>query len=115
MKQVLLVLTTEFFLEILSGEKKTEYRAFTEFYISRFCKQDADGEIDGTKDIETVKFALGYSKNRPEMIVEVKGIHIEHDLEEIKEFLTTENCEFAIDLGEILETKNCESLINQPT
>ena len=111
MKEVLLVLTTEFFLEILSGEKKEEYRAFTEFYLARFCKLDKDGEIDGMKEIETIKFALGYAKDRPEMIVECKGIFIEHDEDEEKEFLDTTNCEFVIDLGEILEKKNCEKLI----
>lgn len=110
-KELLLILTAEFFLEILSGEKKTEYRSFSDYYISRLCILDKDGEIDGYKEIETIRFVLGYRKDRPELVIENKGIFIEHDDDEEKEFLTTENCEFAIDLGEILSTKNCEELI----
>ena len=113
-KEVLLIVTHEIFLELLSEEKKTEYRNFTEFYISRFCNLAKDGEIESTKDLDTLKFALGYAKNRPELIVEVKAIHIDYfpeDNEKAPEFLNTENCEFVIDLGEILEKKNCESII----
>ena len=113
-KEVLLIVTHEIFLELLSEEKKTEYRNFTEFYISRFCNLAKDGEIESTKDLETLKFALGYSKDRPELIIEVKDIHIDYDPDEAgnaPEFLTTDNCEFVIDLGEIKEKKNCESII----
>lgn len=108
--QLFLILQKEFFLEILKGQKKTEYRSFTEYYISRLLNLDKEGEVESCKQIDKVHFALGYGKNRPEMVVECKGVFIEHDEEEEKEFLTEDNCEFAIDLGEILETKNCENL-----
>lgn len=105
-----LILQKEFFIEILKGVKKTEFRSFTDYYITRLLNLDKEGEIESHKQIDKVHFALGYSKNRPEMVVECKGVFIEHDGEEEKEFLNEENCEFAIDLGEILETKNCENL-----
>lgn len=105
-KQLSLIIKEEYFLEILNGEKTTEYRSFSEFYISRLCDLAKDGEIDSVKEFDTVIFYLGYAKDRPQMIVECKGVFIEHE-EEI-ELLTPENCEFAIDLGEIIEEKNCE-------
>lgn len=109
-RELFLILKKEFFLEILKGTKKTEYRSFSQFYKDRLLILDRAGEIDGMKEYDTIRFALGYSKDRPEMVVECAGIYIGYDDPEA-EFLTEENCEFEIDLGEIIETKNCESLI----
>ncbi|MCW0510656.1 hypothetical protein [Riemerella anatipestifer] len=105
-KQLYLVLTREWFNEILSGRKKEEYRAFTDFYIRRLAVIDKDGDLIDTKKYETVKFQMGYSKTAPQMIVEVKEILIEHD-EDAGDEQTTDNCNFVIVLGDILSKTNC--------
>ncbi|MDY3524950.1 hypothetical protein AWM67_08495 [Riemerella anatipestifer] len=105
-KQLYLVLTREWFNEILSGRKKEEYRAFTDFYIRRLAVIDKDGDLIDTRKYETVKFQMGYSKTAPQMIVEVKEILIEHD-EDAGDELTTDNCNFVIVLGDILSKTNC--------
>lgn len=58
-----------------------------------------------------MKFQMGYSKNAPQMIVEIKDIIIETDEEvdlENGDLLTTENCNFTILLGKILEKINID-------
>ena len=55
-----------------------------------------------------MKFQMGYSKNAPQMIVEIKDIIIETDENvdlENGDLLTQENCNFTIVLGKILEKK----------
>jgi len=106
--ELYLVLQKKWFLEILKGEKKEEYRDFTDYYINRLA-EFKDGEMVDTKKYDTVRFQLGYSKNAPQMVLECKGVLIEMDNEEDQEF-NTENCNFVIELGEILEKINCESL-----
>ena len=54
---------------------------------------------------------MGYSKNAPQMIVEIKDIIIETDEEvdlENGDLLTTENCNFTILLGKILKKINID-------
>lgn len=105
-KQLYLVLETKYFNEILSGEKKEEYRVFSDFYIKRLAVIDEEGDLIDTKKYDTVKFQLGYKKGAPQMIVECKEILIEHDAD-AGDILTDQNCNFVIVLGEILEKKNC--------
>jgi hypothetical protein len=107
-KELYLVLQKKWFLEILKGEKKEEYRDFTDYYINRLG-EFKDGEMVDTKKYDTVRFQLGYSKNAPQIVVECKGVLIEMDNEEDQEF-NTENCNFVIELGDVLEKINCESL-----
>lgn len=109
--QLYLVLTKEWFTEILEGKKTEEYRDFTDFYINRLCVFNEEGEIIDTKKYDTVKFQMGYQKNAPQMVVEVKDIVIDMD-EDVDldkgDLLTTENCNFTIILGEILEKINID-------
>ena len=107
-KELYLVLQKKWFLEILKGEKKEEYRDFTDYYINRLAEFKDDEMVD-TRKYDTVRFQLGYSKNAPQMVLECKGILIEMDNEQEQEF-NTDNCNFVIELGEILEKINCESL-----
>lgn len=108
--QLYLVLTKQWFTEILEGRKKEEYRDFTDYYINRLCVLNEEGEIINTKNYKTVRFQLGYQKSAPQMVVEVKDILIEMD-ENIDidkgDLLTTDNSNFTIILGEILEKTNC--------
>lgn len=107
--QLYLVLKKEYFNEILDGTKTEEYRDFTDFYINRLCEVDENGEILDTRKYETVKFQMGYSKDAPQIIVECKAIFIDtdEDFDADKDLLTTENCNFTIELGKILERSNC--------
>jgi len=104
-KQLYLVLAKEWFNEILEGKKTEEYRAFTDHNISRLGIIK-DGAFVGCRQYETVKFQLGYTKAAPQMIVEVKEVVIEVD-DGNAEMLTSDNCNFTIVLGEILEKTNC--------
>lgn len=58
-----------------------------------------------------MKFQMGYSKNAPQMIVEIKDIIIETDENvdlENGDLLTQENCNFTIVLGKILGKINID-------
>ncbi|MBN9313509.1 MAG: hypothetical protein BGO40_05665 [Chryseobacterium sp. 39-10] len=108
--QLYLVLAKEWFTQILEGRKHEEYRAFTDFYISRLCVVDENGKIVDTKKYKTVKFQQGYQKKAPQIIVEVTDIFIENDEDvhpENGDFLTTDNCNFVIELGKIISKTNC--------
>ncbi|AQW96662.1 MULTISPECIES: hypothetical protein [Elizabethkingia] len=104
--ELYLVLTKEWFDKILSGEKKEEYRDFTDFYITRLGVIDKDGDLVDTKKYDTIRFQLGYKQDAPKMIVKCEDVIIEHD-EDAGDELTSENCNFVIVLGEILEKINC--------
>jgi len=106
-KELFLILTKEWFLKILRGEIKEEYRDFTHHYIKKLCITDSKSELIDVQKYEIIRYQLGYSK--VQMLVECKGILVEADNEEDEEF-TTDNCNFVIELGEILEKINCESL-----
>lgn len=111
-KELYLVLTKKNFVDILKGIKKEEYRAFSDYYIERLGEVDVDGELIGTIVPETIRFQMGYGKSAPQMLVECKDVLIDVD-KDVKEGedLTTENSNFAIVLGDILEKNNCEKLI----
>tara|TARA_R100001377_G_scaffold77051_1_gene54169 strand:- start:67 stop:345 length:279 start_codon:yes stop_codon:yes gene_type:complete len=88
MKKVLhLNLYRKYFDQILKGEKTTEYREVTPHWSKR---------LEG-RDYDVIQFRNGYAKVAPMMIVEFKGMGI-------VTFQTTST--YAIELGEILETKN---------
>ena len=106
MKELLLILNKEDFNEVYTHEVETEIRPFSDFYIDKLLDFDKDGNWS-VKEFDTVRFASGYGKNRPEIVVECKGVFVEHDEVGEGEEFTEENAQFVIDLGEILEEKNC--------
>ena len=58
-----------------------------------------------------MKFQMGYSKNAPQMVIEVLDIRIDVDEEvdfENGDLLTQENCNFTIVLGKILKKINID-------
>ena len=84
MKKVLhLNLYRKYFDQILKKEKTIEYRDITPYWSKR---------LEG-RHYDVIKFRNGYRKDAPEMVVEYKGIYIS-------------DSEYAIVLGNILETKN---------
>ena len=88
MKKVLhLNLYRKYFDQILEGEKTTEYREVTPYWSKR---------LEG-RYYDVIQFRNGYRKDAPEMLVEFKGMGIDNDVQ---------GARYAIELGEILETKN---------
>ena len=84
MKRVLhLNLYRKYFDQILNKEKIIEYRDITPYWSKR---------LEG-RHYDVIKFRNGYRRDAPEMIVEYVGMY-------------TSDTEFAIVLGNILETKN---------
>ena len=73
----------KYFDQILKGEKTTEYREVTSYWSKR---------LEG-RYYDVIKFRNGYRKDAPEMVVEYKGMYVSAS-------------EYAIVLGNILETKN---------
>ena len=84
MKKVLhLNLYRKYFDQILKKEKIIEYRDITPYWSKR---------LEG-RHYDVIKFRNGYRKDAPAMVVEYKGMYIS-------------DSEYAIVLGNILETKN---------
>ena len=73
----------KYFDQILKKEKTIEYRDITPYWSKR---------LEG-KHYDVIKFRNGYRRDAPMMIVEYKGMYIK-------------DSEYAIVLGNILETKN---------
>ena len=73
----------KYFDQILKKEKTIEYRNITPYWSKR---------LEG-RHYDVIKFRNGYRKDAPEMVVEYKGMYIS-------------DSEYAIVLGNILETKN---------
>lgn len=85
-----LTLYKKWFDQILCGDKKEEYRKLTHFWTKRILN----------KQFDEIHFKNGYSTSAPWMRVKNLGI-------KIGEF-EGEKC-YIFCLGEILETKNCET------
>ena len=82
-----LTLHKKWFDEILSGKKKIEYREIKPYWTKRLVNPDGS-----YKQFTNIIFKNGYSKNMPEMTIELKGI-------EKKE-------KYELLLGKVIETKN---------
>lgn len=99
MKTLKLTLHKKYFDAILSGEKKQEYREIKKAWLKLFEKK-----------YDFVEFTNGYGHHRPWMKVECKEIElakIDVDLFSSKQIV------FAINLGEIIETRNIKTVNKQ--
>lgn len=101
-----LTVEKKWFDQILSGEKKIEYREIKRYWVKRLTNQNDDGSVNGDsfyKKFRFVRFQNGYAKNSRWVIAEFKGIYmteIEH--EHFPEPVGV----FAIRLGEIVKSSN---------
>ena len=86
-----LTLFRKWFIEILKGKKKIEYRIVKPYWTKRLL--DSDGI---PKKYEYIIFKNGYSKNAPEMKVEFLGIR--------------KNKEYESLLGKVLRKQNLQKL-----
>jgi hypothetical protein len=71
MKDLFLILKSEYFDYIKSGRKTSEYRLLTEYWLNRLT----------SKQWKHVTFQLGYAKNAPRIrkkIVSIEIVTIEH-------------------------------------
>lgn len=90
MKTLHLTLHRCYFIEILAGRKKQEYRRTTPFWTRR---------LDGTHT--HIDFRNGYSRHLPWMRVELRGVQRGVYLgEEV----------WVLELGRIIDTMHCECL-----
>lgn len=87
MAELLLQLKKEWFEKIDSGEKTHEYREFKDYWIKRIKK----------KDLDRVKFTLGYGNKVPSMEFFIKKISI---INGEKTDLKIDKLVYDIELGE---------------
>lgn len=92
MKTLHLNLKRKWFDMILSGEKPEEYRGIMNYWITRLCLGlwDEYGNENPLilpikeedyirfifEEFDTITFSNGYSKDRPQFVIEFKGIEI---------------------------------------
>jgi hypothetical protein len=100
--ELILIIDTQNFNEILDGSKKEDYRELSDFYAKKLMVKK-DGEYVGFKPIDKVCFALGYVSTRKLMTVEVKSINIDRFLNFIPEGFQRGDEVFTIELGKIID------------
>lgn len=116
MKILTLIIKKEFYDQIISGEKKNEYREITPNTEKRYCELDEEGfckEIDGRfvpRHYDAIRFYVGYNKGRATALVKVIGTDIVLIEDENHEIITYDYngqtflaAQVVYDLGEILE------------
>ena len=90
-KVLYLTLRKEFFDQIKSGEKTSEFREYKNHWIKRLMNQDGS-----FKAYDLILFKNGYHSDAPQMLVEFKGIRINNSYSEWGSV-------FEIKLGKIVE------------
>lgn len=91
-KPLFLIMQKYWFDMIDKGEKIKEYREGTEFYFSRFCNRDKEGNILSLKNYKKAILQEGYHKGARRLIVEISKITFDGD--------------FTVHLGAILQRIN---------
>lgn len=108
MKTLHLILKKKWFDMILSGDKTEEYRDITPYYESRFIDARLQAVLEVTpaipwKEFDTVTFSHGYSKDRPQFVIELKGIEFAYGNEN---WGATPHVQyFVLKLGKIIEKR----------
>lgn len=89
MKTLKLIITQNYFDQIVAGTKKKEYREVKPTTIKRLLQLDSEGfEIEDEEGnaqpikYDRIQFYVGYRKNRDTCIVEVKDSHCEIFMDE---------------------------------
>ena len=91
-KPLFLVMQRQWFDLINKGEKKQEYRDGTEFYISRLCNRDKEGNILSLKNYKKAILQEGYHKGARRLVIDILKITYDGD--------------FTVHLGAILQREN---------
>lgn len=74
MKTLKLVLKKQWYDMIASGEKTEEYRRVCQYWFNRLMQYNQAEGYNEFRKFDKVTFYLGYSKNRPSMTYEIKGM-----------------------------------------
>ena len=117
-KELLLIIKQKFFDQILSGEKTIESREIRPNTAKRYIDfKDGVNDIDNINapvKYDALKLCVGYKKDRPTAVVEVKDAEIVFLTDEEGEDITYEHegetflaCQINYTLGKILEKTNC--------
>ena len=77
-KNLIMILKKEPYQVMVSGEKKVEYRDKTHYWTSRLFNKDGTA-----KEFRYVEFSNGYRKNRPQFKVELKGVEVIDEVNEV--------------------------------
>lgn len=94
----------EFLMQIVSGQKKEEYREINEFNISRLCILSKDFAAIDVKKYDFVNFYVGNKKDAEYAILICKGIFVDTFKNEIEGAPPVGTQCFTIELGEVVET-----------
>ncbi len=113
MKTLHLTLQKKWFDMILSGTKTEEYRDIKDYWCNRFCKKDwisfeieiFEHALDYEKlQFKTITFTNGYGNDKPQFVIEFKGLKIEKGK---SEWGAPPWKTFVLKLGTVFETRNC--------
>jgi hypothetical protein len=96
-----LVIKEKHLHEIVSGEKKEEYRDLTDRILKQVCNLDENGDAIDFKPIKALKLFAGYRTDRKFAVVEVDEIAIDAYLDENDN--ETDDEYFVFSLGKIIE------------
>jgi hypothetical protein len=115
MRILQLIIKQKYFDQIMSGEKKQEFREIRPNSNRKYCEIDEDGyvkEVDGKivpREYDAIRFFVGYNTNRASALVRVLGAEIELFVDENGEFITYEHngeeftaAQVVYDLGEVI-------------
>jgi len=100
-----LVIKKKYFDQILSGEKKKEYRAPSKFNARLLGFKDSNGKYSPRKDITHIRFINGYRADSPWLVAECKEVGCYTFKNEIPMGLQKGDIAIEIILGEVVE--NC--------
>lgn len=116
MKILNLIIKKKFFDEIISGRKTQEFREIRPTTAKKYCELDEDGNckmIDGVfmpRRYDAIRFCVGYTKDRPTALIEVKDANIELFVDEKGNYIDYEingknylAAQVVYDLGNVIE------------
>jgi hypothetical protein len=84
---------------IKSGEKKEEYRDSSNYWMSRIGNNIKIKKLHYHPTDVIICFSNGYAKNRPQIFIECKGLHLGIGK---KEWGASDEQQFILSLGQIL-------------
>lgn len=91
--------------EIKSGEKTSEYREFSEFYLSRLTKRDKKGLVQEIIKHDTIMLYAGNVKDSEYVRCKLNDTLISQYIDNIPEGFSKGDVSFEFLLGEIIDSK----------
>ncbi len=88
--------------KIIAGTKKTEYRDYTDYYLSRFYDVDENDNLK-QKPFKYVLFQAGYSRGALRAKFELKGIYPTEYIDKIPSGFKKGDVMFELEIGKQVE------------